>query len=148
MFKCTRSACDKGHKNEFTLGPRVADNHDYVATACAKCPDKSEVQYTTKTALNKHQVEVHSIVIEEQYCPLKDACHSNLLYTTKKLLKQHLRRKHQVIAEEMKNYIPDGRKGHSNIRAGGGGPTAGSWGLTKLRRICKKMRSRIDEKYF
>jgi hypothetical protein len=118
-----------------------------VATACSKCPDKPEVQYTTKAALKKHQVEVQSVVIEEQFCPLKDACHSNVLCTTKKLLKQRLRRKHQVTTEEMKNYIPDGRKGHSNIRAGGG-PTTGSWGLTKLRRICRKMRSRTDEKYF
>jgi hypothetical protein len=89
-----------------------------VATACSKCPDKPEVQYTTKAALKKHQVEVQSVVIEEQFCPLKDACHSNVLCTTKKLLKQHLRRKHQVTTEEMKNYIPDCRKGHSNIRGG------------------------------
>jgi hypothetical protein len=89
-----------------------------VVTACPKCHDKSEVQYTTKVALKKHQAEVHSGVREEHFCPLKDACRSNVLYTTKKLLKQHLRRKHQVTTEEMKNYIPDCRKGHSNIRGG------------------------------
>jgi hypothetical protein len=87
-----------------------------VATACPKCPDKSEVQYITKVALKKHQAEVHSGVREEQFCPLKGARRSNVVYTTKKLLKQHLRRKHQVITEEMKHYVPDGPKGHSNIK--------------------------------
>jgi hypothetical protein len=72
-FKCPRSGCDKGEKNESTFRSHVADDYDYVAAACPKCPDKSEVRYITKAALKKHQVEVHSVVIEEQFCPLKDA---------------------------------------------------------------------------
>jgi hypothetical protein len=113
-FKCPRPGCGKSYRNESTLRSHVADDHDYVATACPKCPDQPEVQYATKRALKQHQAEVHSGVIEEQFCPLKDACHSSVLYTSKKLLKQHLRRQHQVTNGEMSKYVPDGRKGHSN----------------------------------
>jgi len=113
-FKCQRPGCNKKYKNESTLKSHVADYHDFVATACTQCPGKPEVLYTTKLALKKHRDEVHSGVIEEQFCPLKDNCHSEIKYTAKKPLKQHLRRQHHVTTEEMKEYVPDGRKGHSN----------------------------------
>jgi hypothetical protein len=34
----------------------------------------------------------------------------------KTLLKQHLRRQHNVTKEQMAEYVPDGHKGHSNIK--------------------------------
>jgi hypothetical protein len=111
-FKCQRSGFNKKYKNESTLKSHVADYHDFVATACTQCSDKSEVLYTTKLALKNHRDKVHSGVIEEQFCPLKDICQSEIGYTEKKLLKQYLRRQHHVTTEEMKEYVPDGRKGH------------------------------------
>ena len=85
-----------------------------MATACTQCPDKPDVLYTTKLTLKNYRDKVHSGVIKEQFCPLKDIRHSEIEYSEKKLLKQHLRRQHHATVEEMKEYVPDGRKGHSN----------------------------------
>ncbi|KAE8448563.1 hypothetical protein EG329_009444 [Mollisiaceae sp. DMI_Dod_QoI] len=66
---------------------------------------------------NREAVIDHEVnCTEEQLCPLENVCHSTVLFTTKKLLKQHLRRQHHVTNGDMKNYVPDGRKGNSNIK--------------------------------
>ncbi|KFY81162.1 hypothetical protein V498_08733 [Pseudogymnoascus sp. VKM F-4517 (FW-2822)] len=115
LFKCQRSGCQKSFKTDMSLRVHVGDVHDFKPIACDKCPDQSTTVYETKRELKKHQDAVHCVV-EKQHCPLQEHCGFSNEYTRKTLLRQHLRRKHHLTNEQIKEYVPDGRKGHSNIK--------------------------------
>lgn len=113
LFKCQRSGCQRSFKTDMSLRCHVGDVHDYKPVACDRCPDQPNVVYASKKELKKHRDLVHCVV-EKQSCPLQEQCGFTTEYTTKTLLRQHLLRKHHLTNEQIKEYVPDGRKGHSN----------------------------------
>ncbi|OBT74086.1 hypothetical protein VF21_07114 [Pseudogymnoascus sp. 05NY08] len=113
LFKCQRSGCQRSFKTDMSLRCHVGDVHDYRPVACDKCPDQPNVVYGSKKELKKHRNAAHCVV-EKQACPLQDQCGFKNEYSQKTLLRQHLHRKHHLTNEQIKEYVPDGRKGHSN----------------------------------